>query len=151
MIRKTFLALALSAGMAALLASPARAGMIPDVANPGDGASPLMQQAQFYVPLPIPGVEVGLPFFFGGHDYCWYDDGWQGAGWYWCGYGSRQGYGWGGGEGFNGWHEHRYEHDWHPHEGHGDWHHHEGHGPGPGPGPHPGPGPKPHIEEHHHP
>ena len=83
MMRKTFLALALSAGMAALLASPARAGMIPDVANPGDGGSPLMQQAQFYVPLPIPGVEVGVPFFFGGHDYCWYDDGWQGAGWYW--------------------------------------------------------------------
>ena len=23
-------------------------------------------------------------FFFLGHNFCWYDDGWQGPGWYWC-------------------------------------------------------------------
>ncbi len=42
-------------------------------------------------------------FFFGGQNYCWYDDGWQGAGWYWCGYAHRSGLGWGGGDGFHGW------------------------------------------------
>jgi hypothetical protein len=42
-------------------------------------------------------------FFFGGQNYCWYDDGWQGPGWYWCGYNNRSGLGWGGGAGFHGW------------------------------------------------
>ena len=43
-------------------------------------------------------------FVFGGRRYCWYDGGWQGPGWYWCGYGSRRGLGWGGGHGWQGWH-----------------------------------------------
>ena len=51
-------------------------------------------------------------FGLGGREYCWYDDGWRGSGWYWCGYGYRDGFGWGGGEGFQGWGEHRYERDW---------------------------------------
>jgi hypothetical protein len=38
-----------------------------------------------------------------GHNYCWYDAGWQGAGFYWCGYAQRRGFGWGGGSGFRGW------------------------------------------------
>jgi hypothetical protein len=42
-------------------------------------------------------------FFFGGRDYCWYDDGWQGPGFYWCGYAWRRGFGWGGGAGWHGW------------------------------------------------
>jgi hypothetical protein len=46
---------------------------------------------------------AAAPFMFGGHNYCWYPGGWQGAGWYWCGYAYRQGIGWGGGEGFHGW------------------------------------------------
>ena len=36
-------------------------------------------------------------------NYCWYDDGWQGPGWYWCGYESDVGAGWGGPYGWNGW------------------------------------------------
>ncbi len=63
-------------------------------------------------------------FLFGGQNYCWYDGGWQGPGWYWCGYAWRSGLGWGGGEGFHGWSR-------------------QGHGPGnvrpvgrPGAGPH---------------
>ena len=44
-----------------------------------------------------------VQFLFGGRNYCWYDDGWSGPGWYWCGYAFRQGLGWGGGEGFRGW------------------------------------------------
>lgn len=35
--------------------------------------------------------------------YCWYDEGWNGAGWYQCGYASRRGYGWGGPMGWQGW------------------------------------------------
>ena len=42
-------------------------------------------------------------FFFGGQNYCWYDDGWQGPGYYYCGYAWRRGYGWGGGAGWRGW------------------------------------------------
>ena len=42
-------------------------------------------------------------FIFGGRNYCWYDDGWRGSGWYWCGYANRSGLGWGGGGGWHGW------------------------------------------------
>src|SRR5450830_968579 len=42
-------------------------------------------------------------YVFGGRRYCWYDDGWQGPGWYWCGYRWNRGYGWGGGYGWHGW------------------------------------------------
>ena len=42
-------------------------------------------------------------FFFDGRDYCWYDDGWHGPGFYWCGYAFRTGFGWGGGYGWHGW------------------------------------------------
>jgi hypothetical protein len=42
-------------------------------------------------------------FIFGGQNYCWYDDGWRGPGWYWCGYANRSGLGWGGGVGWHGW------------------------------------------------
>jgi hypothetical protein len=43
-------------------------------------------------------------FVFGGQRHCWYTRGWNGTGWYRCGYSSRRGHGWGGGEGWNGWH-----------------------------------------------
>ena len=48
----------------------------------------------------IDNVQV---YYFDGRRYCWYDDGWQGPGWYWCGYGTRAGIGWGGFYGWNGW------------------------------------------------
>jgi hypothetical protein len=132
MVRKTVLALALSAGMAAQAVSPASAGIVAGDANPGAGALPFVREAQ--IVIGVPGVVAAPLFFFGGRDYCWYDGGWNGSGWYWCGYGYRHGYGWGGGEGFRGWGQHRYEHDWHPHGGGG----------------HPGPGPH-HFDEHRHP
>jgi hypothetical protein len=44
-----------------------------------------------------------VQYRYGGHRHCWYGDGWNGAGWYWCGYGARRGYGYGGGEGYRGW------------------------------------------------
>ena len=48
----------------------------------------LVERAQF--------IHLGQP-------YCWYPYGWAGPGWYWCGYGTRFGLGWGGGHGWNGW------------------------------------------------
>ncbi|HEY1926290.1 MAG TPA: hypothetical protein VGG92_02400 [Caulobacteraceae bacterium] len=45
-----------------------------------------------------------VQFIFGGRNFCWYDNAWQGPGFYWCGYANRRGQGWGGGDGFNGWH-----------------------------------------------
>src|SRR3984893_15492038 len=48
-------------------------------------------------------VEKAHVLVWHGRRYCWYDDGWQGPGFYWCGYAWRQGFGWGGGSGWNGW------------------------------------------------
>ncbi len=42
-------------------------------------------------------------FTTNGDEYCWYDDGWNGPGWYCCGDEWIAGYGWGGGYGWNGW------------------------------------------------
>lgn len=53
-----------------------------------------------------------VQFRFGGREYCWYDDGWMGPGWYWCGYAYRTGFGWGGVLGWNNWrHEIRRDRD----------------------------------------
>ena len=42
-------------------------------------------------------------FYWHGRRYCWYDDAWNGPGWYWCGYAWRRGIGWGGAYGWHGW------------------------------------------------
>lgn len=44
-----------------------------------------------------------VQYRWGGYDYCWYNDGWRGPGWYWCGYAYRPGFGWGGPFGWNNW------------------------------------------------
>jgi hypothetical protein len=44
-----------------------------------------------------------VQYRIGSREYCWYDDGWQGPGFYWCGYRLRVGYGWGGPAGWHGW------------------------------------------------
>jgi hypothetical protein len=44
-----------------------------------------------------------VQYVYGGRRHCWYPNGWKGPGWYWCGYGSRRGYGWGGPVGWNSW------------------------------------------------
>jgi len=51
----------------------------------------------------IPSDLEQAQFFLGGQNYCWYDDGWHGPGFYWCGYAFRRGLGWGGGAGWHGW------------------------------------------------
>jgi hypothetical protein len=50
------------------------------------------------------GSASAIDFVIGGHRHCWAGDGWHGAGWYWCGYEHRRGHGWGGPEGYHGWH-----------------------------------------------
>jgi hypothetical protein len=44
-----------------------------------------------------------VQYRYAGREYCWYDDGWHGPGFYWCGYRLRTGFGWGGPEGWHGW------------------------------------------------
>jgi hypothetical protein len=61
-----------------------------------------------------------------GDSYGWYDDGWDGPGWYIVGFEFRRGFGFGGREGWHNW-EH---HGSHSHHGHGEPHdgeHHEHH------------------------
>jgi hypothetical protein len=36
------------------------------------------------------------PVVWLGHIYCWYDTGWNGTGWYRCGFDQKAGHGWGG-------------------------------------------------------
>jgi hypothetical protein len=52
----------------------------------------------------VPSDIEQVQFFYGGRNYCWYDDAWRGPGFYWCGYAWRRGFGWGGGAGWRGWH-----------------------------------------------
>jgi hypothetical protein len=54
-----------------------------------DNDQPVLEDVQLYV--------------FGGRNFCWYNMGWEGPGYYWCGYAWRRGLGWGGGFGWNGW------------------------------------------------
>ena len=49
------------------------------------------------------GVVEQAQYSYGGKDYCWYDDGWNGPGWYVCGQYTVSGVGWGGGSGWHGW------------------------------------------------
>jgi hypothetical protein len=56
-----------------------------------------------FVPTAIPSDVEQAQFISGGRNYCWYDDGWRGPGFYWCGYAYRRGFGWGGGVGWHGW------------------------------------------------
>jgi hypothetical protein len=52
------------------------------------------------VPRPVERIQY---YVLGGDDYCWYPDGWEGPGWYQCGYEWNYGLGWGGPYGWNGW------------------------------------------------
>jgi hypothetical protein len=65
-----------------------------------------------------------------GETYGWYDDGWDGPGWYIVGFEFRRGFGFGGREGWHGWHHHGS----HGHGGHGEHHHEEHHAGGGGGG-----------------
>jgi len=52
----------------------------------------------------LAGAAVESEYYvYSGHRYCWYDDGWHGGGWYWCGENFHQGIGWGGPIGWHWW------------------------------------------------
>src|SRR5205807_3148103 len=42
-------------------------------------------------------------YWYEGHRHCWYDFGWHGPGWYWCGENLNRGIGWGGPIGWHFW------------------------------------------------
>ncbi len=44
-----------------------------------------------------------VQYLYSGHGYCWYDGGWRGPGFYWCGHAWHRGFGWGGPAGWRGW------------------------------------------------
>ena len=44
-----------------------------------------------------------VAFIYRGRRFWWYNTGWRGPGWYWCGYRWRRGFGWGGPVGWRGW------------------------------------------------
>jgi hypothetical protein len=91
-------------------ANPARAAV-------GDYAGSLSTSLQRSSP-----VEAIQYYSVDNSNYCWYDAGWQGPGWYSCGYEWDDGLGWGGPYGWNGWgggHRIRL----HGSHGIGVWHH----------------------------
>jgi len=90
MLRNLGLSIAIAASIALPIATTADAGI-------GDG----VLSARMATPA-LAQVE-NAQFFFGGRNYCFYDNGWSGPGWYWCGYGARVGFGFGGGPGWHGW------------------------------------------------
>ena len=54
-------------------------------------------------------VEQAAVYVYGGRRYCFYFNGWHGAGWYRCGFAFRRGLGWGGVYGWQGWGHGGYE------------------------------------------
>ncbi len=98
MRKPTLIALAVSATMA-VSAFSGGAQAAPTLT----GASPLTNAV--YVPTNQSLLQE-VQYFYGGRNYCWYEGGWRGAGYYLCGYAGRRGYGWGGARGWNGW-DHR--------------------------------------------
>jgi hypothetical protein len=71
-------------------------------------------------------VEGGDEYTADGDTYGWYDDGWNGPGWYIIGFEFRRGFGFGGHEGWHNWHHHGS----HTHGGHHGEHHEDHHGGG---------------------
>jgi hypothetical protein len=83
-------------------------------------AAPLDASGQLNAAADGLNVIERTQFIFGGHRHCFYDNGWHGPGWYWCGYAMRQGFGWGGPVGWHNWNRggpggwHRGPRRWHP-------------------------------------
>ena len=100
--------------------------------SPAADAAPIADQtAVMHSAIDLTGIEK-TQYVWGGRNYCWYDNGWRGPGWYWCGYAWRSGLGWGGGFGWRGWswHSGRYwsrSGHWRGGGHHGGWHGGGGH------------------------
>lgn len=67
--------------------------------------------------IAVPTKADAQVFVYDGARYCFYFDGWHGAGWYRCGYRLRTGLGWGGEYGFRGWRHSGWERRGHRHGG----------------------------------
>src|SRR3979490_22142 len=89
-MRMKFLLITAIAGSATALISGTAGAMMP-------GTSSGMLAA-------VDGIAIAEDVQYGwqGRRYCFYDDGWHGAGWYRCGYRLRVGFGWGGPVGWHG-------------------------------------------------
>lgn len=97
--------------------------------------APIMSASVSAAPMAAPGairaaadslnMVERAQFSWLGHTYCWYDDGWNGPGWYWCGQYLTSGIGWGGGYG---WHHWRGGHPGGRHGNHGNYSNHGNHG-----------------------
>jgi hypothetical protein len=129
-MRKLFAALGLSTAIMASAALPLASVAGAAMTYSGDAVGVLQHQL-----APVEKAQ----FFFGGRNYCWYDSGWQGPGWYWCGYAWNNGVGWGGGYGWHGWRGGHgggarrggaYRGGMHGHGGHAGGGMHRGHGGG---------------------
>jgi uncharacterized membrane protein YgcG len=69
--------------------------------NAGAGIKPVIDA--------IDMMQKAQVFIVDGRRYCFYFDGWHGEGWYRCGYARRDGFGWGGEYGWQGWNYAPYE------------------------------------------
>jgi hypothetical protein len=67
------------------------------------GAVPMSAPAAMHTAADSLKMTENVQFFWRGHNYCWYDDGWNGPGWYWCDMYLQRGIGWGGGYGWHNW------------------------------------------------
>ena len=73
-------------------------------------ATPSSSSAGFQYGLGGTDLVENVQYIYRGRKHCWYDNGWHGPGWYWCGYHHRRGLGWGGERGWNRWeHQERRE------------------------------------------
>ena len=86
-----------------LLSAAAAATLVFGAAVPIASAAPAPQLFSGIYTAGDAGSLQQVQFIFGGRNYCWYDNGWRGPGFYWCGYAFRSGLGWGGGAGWHGW------------------------------------------------
>lgn len=66
-------------------------------------AGPLADSAGMRAALDAIAITDKAQYTYNGQSYCWYDDGWNGPGWYVCGQYTVRGVGWGGGAGWHGW------------------------------------------------
>ncbi len=66
-------------------------------------AGPLADPAGLRAALGAVEITDKAQYTYNGKSYCWYDDGWNGPGWYVCGEYTVRGVGWGGGAGWHGW------------------------------------------------
>jgi hypothetical protein len=101
-MRKLILAAASLIALAAGSMMYADLAQAAPVANGLVGASSVTNVETIQFRGVVEGLENVEGHLIGGRRYCWYPVGWHGAGWYWCGYASRRGLGWGGGAGWHG-------------------------------------------------